>query len=275
MHIHISFISTGFYAVISKIAGCKVTIVHTHTTNFSSSVFTKVLKSFVNVFLSVYKIKLIADSSESGRIFFNMKFKVMPITVNENKFRYSRSDREQVRLDLGLDKAFVMCSIGRLAEHKNHKFMLDILTELEKISPCNHLILVGDGEKKDFIIEYAVKKQVISNLSLFEPMYNIERIMAASDVFLFPSTYEGLGLVAIEAQINGLRVLASQFVPAETQITPLIDYLDISDTNAWVENILELKHRRSTSRENACINNNTKYSTEFLCNFLVDLYEEL
>ena len=60
------------------------------------------------------------------------------------------------------------------------------------------------------------------------------------DLLLFPSRYEGVGIVAIEAQIRGLRVLASTNVPVETQISDGIEFLDLAaGLQTWKETALQ------------------------------------
>jgi glycosyltransferase involved in cell wall biosynthesis len=74
---------------------------------------------------------------------------------------------------------------------------------------------------------------------------DIERLMVASDVLLFPSRGEGLGMVAVEAQAAGLPVLASTAVPRECVVVPeLVRFLEL-DAGAvkWAGDLLELAAR--------------------------------
>jgi len=56
------------------------------------------------------------------------------------------------------------------------------------------------------------------------------------DCFAFPSVFEGLGIVLIEAQASGLKTFCSDNIPRETQVTDNIEYLKL-DENLWVEKI--------------------------------------
>lgn len=64
--------------------------------------------------------------------------------------------------------------------------------------------------------------------------------MQAMDAFIFPSLYEGLGIVAIEAQATGLQVYKSNNVPQECVVTPNVYSLSLEKSaKFWAENILE------------------------------------
>ena len=71
---------------------------------------------------------------------------------------------------------------------------------------------------------------------------DIERLMLASDVLLFPSRGEGLGMVAVEAQAAGLPVLASTNVPVECVVVPeLVRFKEVEEGEAaWADELLQL-----------------------------------
>lgn len=62
------------------------------------------------------------------------------------------------------------------------------------------------------------------------------------DLFLFPSIHEGMGLVAVEAQLSGLPVVASYSVPKEVKVSESFYQFNLSDSlDLWVDKIMELK----------------------------------
>ena len=64
--------------------------------------------------------------------------------------------------------------------------------------------------------------------------------MQAMDVFVFPSRYEGLGMVAIEAQAAGLKTIVSDEIPIEAKVTELLEYCNLEQTpKEWAIKILE------------------------------------
>ena len=70
---------------------------------------------------------------------------------------------------------------------------------------------------------------------------DMNRIYQAMDVFVFPSLFEGLGIVAIEAQAAGVPIVCSEGLPPETDITPIYQKLLLSDgAEKWANVALEM-----------------------------------
>ncbi len=95
--------------------------------------------------------------------------------------------------------------VGRFVAQKNHTFLIDVFKEFLEIMPNSKLVLIGNGETKEDIMRKIVELKIEKNIILLENIKNVNEYMQAFDLFLFPSLYEGLGIVLIEAQAAGLK----------------------------------------------------------------------
>ena len=73
---------------------------------------------------------------------------------------------------------------------------------------------------------------------------NISELMCAADILIMPSKFEGLGIVAVEAQVSGLYTLVSDNIPQIAKISDDIDYLPIESPDIWAQKILAFKRKK-------------------------------
>ena len=173
-------------------------------------------------------------------------------------------------------------NIGRLHEQKNQSFLIDVFYEIQKRKDNAILLIIGKGPLENEL------KEKVSNLGIDNKVYflgnrkDIERIYQGMDVFVLPSLFEGLGIVAIEAQVSGLPVIASTGVAKEANITNNIRNIDLSEPiDVWVEAICKTKVNSRKSIEDIVrkskfnIKNNVKFLQEFyLKKYYGDSYNE-
>jgi glycosyltransferase involved in cell wall biosynthesis len=130
-----------------------------------------------------------------------------------------------------------------LWNHKNPQFALDVVHEAMKKGADIRFIMAGDGESMRQMLISQVKSWGLEDrIALPGKRLDIARLMAASHVCLFPSLEEGLGMVAVEAQAAGLRVLASDTVPREAGVVDdLIEFLPLSlGTQKWADELMKV-----------------------------------
>ena len=65
--------------------------------------------------------------------------------------------------------------------------------------------------------------------------------MGFDKIFLLPSNFEGLPLVAVEAQATSIPCLLADTITKESKILDTTEFLSIDDTNEWVECISKYK----------------------------------
>ena len=131
-------------------------------------------------------------------------------------------------------------------------FLIDIFAEIVKQQPDSKLLLVGDGDEKEKIQEKIEKLQLQKNVLLLGARSDVNELMQAMDVFVFPSLYEGLPLTMIEAQAAGLPCVISDSIPRECVITKgLVSYKGLNEgAKEWAAHILtRAKEKRVTHDE--------------------------
>ena len=98
---------------------------------------------------------------------------------------------------------------------KNQMFLLDVFAEILKIDSKCALVLIGQGEDEEKLKKKAVDLNISEKVYFVGIQKDIPGWLSALDLFLFPSVFEGLSVVALEAQANGDTVLASKGVITE------------------------------------------------------------
>jgi glycosyltransferase involved in cell wall biosynthesis len=150
------------------------------------------------------------------------------------------------------NNTFVLGHVGRFVSAKNQEFLLHTLQHLLRRDPAYRLLLVGDGPRRVFVAREAHRLGVERQVVWAGNRKDVARLMlAAMDVFVFPSRYEGLGLVAIEAQAAGLPCVLSSEVPDEaTVVDGLVHRLALSaGPSGWAEMITAMRGERALSSQ--------------------------
>ncbi len=140
-----------------------------------------------------------------------------------------------VRQEFGWNKSSrIVLFVGRLNSNRNQKnpaFALEVGRICASEDPAVQLLVVGDGEEIRSQLEADVKSWGLENRIRFAGLRSdVPRLMLGADLLLFPSIAEGLGMVAVEAQAAGLRVLASDTTPRECVVIPdAVEFLSLDE----------------------------------------------
>ena len=79
---------------------------------------------------------------------------------------------------------------------------------------------------------------------------NIGEMLNLLDVFFFPSKFEGLPIVLIEAQANGLPVITASHLPNAKILENFDNSLSLTDSlEEWADKILSVRHSRELDKE--------------------------
>lgn len=233
----------GLVLNAAKIAGVNCRIAHSHNCRSDANNLMKILKKIKSIPIKHNATHFFACSKEAGEWLFpfkNIDIEVIKNGIDLEKFKYNSNFRKEIRKELGIkEDEKVICHVGRFSEEKNHNFIIDVVSEVIKINKEIKVILVGVGPLENSIKQKVIDLGIVSNIIFLGNRNDVNKIMSASDLFLFPSLYEGLGIVLIEAQVNGLPCIVSDRVPDEADMKCNIynSILLENDMNIWIEHI--------------------------------------
>jgi glycosyltransferase involved in cell wall biosynthesis len=155
---------------------------------------------------------------------------VIPNGIDLAAFRPLEGDRVDVRREFGIDgEALLVLSVGRLSKEKGHDVLIEAFAQVADRLPRARLMMVGDGPERKALEEKS-RCPSLESLSgrwgrggLGQPgtansarvlfpghRDDVARLLAAADLFVLPSRYEGFGLAVLEALAAGVPVIASR-----------------------------------------------------------------
>lgn len=248
IHSHINALSV-FPLRIAKKSGIQIRIAHSHSTTNNIEWKKNIIKSLLKPFSKIYATDFFACTEHAGKWLFgksaykkNIIF-ILNNAIDIKNYKFDSEKRKQFRERNNINSdTFVIGHAGRFVTQKNHEFLIDIFDKLYKKNKNSLLILVGQGPLQGKI------KEKINNLKLEDKVLflnqrnDLNELYSAFDLFLFPSLYEGLGMVIIEAQTSGCPCLVSTEVPRDVKLTDLVKFEDLnSNVDIWSYDIMSLK----------------------------------
>lgn len=176
------------------------------------------------------KIKLFAEKL-SLRLFNNSYIISVSRSVHKNNIFYFKRLVKDIKLiyngvDLNifdevkneyvskLDFSFseddiIISYVARLDYGKNHDFLINLFVDIIKIIPKSKLCFAGDGILKEYLVQKTKEKNIEENIIFLGSISNVSELLAISDFAVFPSSFEGFGLVMLEKFAMSLPVVAS------------------------------------------------------------------
>lgn len=258
IHVHLNTYS-GWVQYAAKKAGIPVRITHSRNNGIDKN-WKMIFKAMSKLIVNGPTTHKFACSRQAGEFLFGKKgiqppneFMVIPNGFNLSKFSFINEKRLEMRRKLQLTDELAVVHVGRLAQQKNHKYLIEIFESLHRKRPKSKLFLIGDGELRKEI-EMQVNSLVLTNyVSFLGSLPNVGDYLQAMDIMVFPSFYEGFGTVVLESQCCGLPTLATDGLTRETKITECLDFMDINDNpEKWADraiNMVESIERKDRTEE--------------------------
>lgn len=262
----------AFYLGVAEKYGVPIRIAHSHTNGMQNDA-KKYLKLFTNQRYAKHATDLFACSDDAGRYMFrDQQFKVINNAIDSERFRFDDEKRTNKRKELGIQSKFVVGCVGRFAPCKNHKFSIDVFERVLESNENAVLLLIGSGIMQDEIKMY-VQEKGLENVVLFlGNQRDMAELYMAMDVFLFPSLYEGLGIVGIEAQAAGTPTVCTDTLPKELSVTPLLTRLPLGDSKQWAQAVQSAAGSVESHSDMRKYIKEANYDIEGLVQYLMQFY---
>ena len=258
IHSHMS--ELGYFAFVeAKKHGVPVRICHAHNApDFKHENLIQYIKLIPRYYF-IRRIRHLATdlfvcSHIAGLWLYGEKrqneFVFMRNAIETEKFLYNVDEANAIRQELGISNQRLICHVGRFNKQKNHSFLIDIFKEIHKIDSDSILLLIGDGDLRKEIEDKVNRLNLLSNVRFLGVRDDVPQLLKASDLLLFPSYYEGLSVVLVEAQATGIKCIVTNSLADETIICEDQMKLVSLKKNAkeWADIVLKEK---SEKREHA------------------------
>ncbi len=223
-------------------------IVHSHNGSTQKKKLHKLCKPFLKIFAK----KCLACSKAAAQYMFDTtEIDVIPNAIDCEKYRFNEKVRADKRTELGLDEnTLALCFVGRLSYQKNVHFLISVFEEVSKKDKNAVLLIAGDGEEKEKMLETAKALGIEEKIRFLGKRNDVNEILQAADAYIMTSHFEGLSVVAVEAQAAGLPCVFSDGMSEETKINSNVIFVPLKESaEHWADKVLrQAKLQRETEQ---------------------------
>lgn len=244
VHSHINE-NSGFVLRAAKKAGVNVRITHSHLGSLPID-YKLPFRYYARHFLRQNATHYFACSTGAGKWLFDTdivkdgKITILKNGVDDQTFKYNSAKRSSVRSEMGLEDKFVIGHIGRFEPQKNHSFLIDVFKEVQQQNSDAILLLIGTGKLRKKIENKVERAGLSGSIRFLGIRSDIARLFQAMDIFLFPSTFEGLPVALVEAQAAGLQCIVSDTITDESDIgADLLQFVSLKELpTTWADKVI-------------------------------------
>ena len=238
---------SGFPLLAAYLAGAKVRILHNHTADTKEEGLRTVIKRVLRPFAKAFANRYWACSKLAGEWMYgkdavmNNRVTVINNAIDLDKFAFNQEKRDELRKQLGLEGKFVVGHVGRFMKQKNHEFLIDVFVEVAKQKENAVLLLIGEGSLIGLIKNKVNALNLTGKTIFLGVRSDVADLYNVMDVFVLTSYYEGLPVVGVECQANGLPLLCSDNVTKEVVFSKAIELLSLdSGVRKWSSKVIEM-----------------------------------
>lgn len=238
----------------AKLAGVKTVILHSHNSRLKKAgMGHRTFQGICRLLIPFCGDYYFACSDLAGEFLFGKKRKRKIIYIKNGipveKFRFEEMVRRNMQKQYQAEGRLVVGSIGRLCRQKNQKFLLKIYAEILKLHSDSVLLLIGQGELENELMEEAENLGIRDRFIHIAVTNNVREYLCMMDVFLLPSLFEGFPVTGVEAQCCGLPCVFSGSITRQAALTDRAYFLDLErPALEWAKLALKAAGKGSTDR---------------------------
>ena len=208
------------------------------------------------------------------------KISVIPNAIDVTEFEFElNKGRKRVSLGLSVNDIIITC-VSKLRREKGHEYLLEAFEEIHKKYPKTKLLIVGDGERKQELLNQTHHYSSKSSILFLGNRDDIKEILRISDIFVLPTLGEGMSNAIMEAMASGLPVITTN-IPENQELIkhentgifiPTRSSLSIA---VAIDSFLEKESRRFLFAKNAKRYIATKFDIATTTKKVSVLYDQL
>ena len=280
IHINGDYCTRLVECFVAKKAGVKKIIIHSHSANTGKgSSLKKMIHVLLKKMFDYYATDFFACSDLAARWMFSKRiykkkaYHFIKNGIDVEKYKYDSKIAKEIKDKLHINNKFIIGHIGRFQYAKNHNFLIDIFKESKEINKNTALILIGDGPLENQIKEKVKELKLEDSVHFIGNTKDAFKYYNAMNCFVLPSFFEGLPIVGVEAQANGLNTYLSDNISRDTKIIDKVKYISLDKTaKEWADIIMNQKDENRNSAYKKVYENG--YDIKTVVSNLERIYQE-
>ena len=278
----------GFYGRILKKHNPELKCVHSihgiHYIN-SSNLFRKSISKTIEQYLVQFTNRTICETHNDyltavkNKIAGRTNTDIIPNAINTGAFANLKRDKNLL-VKLGLsENNFIIGNISRFDEQKNQKLILQAAYFLVKKYPEIRFVFVGSGKSLQQMQDLARESNLDEFVIFTGEQSSLKEYYSIFDIFVFPTLWEGMPYVLLEAMASRLPIVCSRIPNLLEVIKPdqsalVINPYDMDDLFRKISALHQSFELREEIAQNAMIES-TQYDESEIIPKIADVYREV
>lgn len=194
------------------------------------------------------------------------------VGIDINKFNKGKKCRENKRNELGVsEQDIVLLSVGELSRDKNHKIVLEAMKELSQFR-CKYFIC-GKGNLEEKLTHYILENNLEGNIQLLGYRTDISELLQATDIYVFPSLFEGLSVALMEAVAAKIPIACTNVRGNVDTVITRESYFSPHSAKELVRVVKDLISKDNTKMVNKNYENLLKFQLSEVDKEMRDIYK--